>query len=68
MRLAEYSLTPGWQLGSPPGLNSTFIDDDRDFWLASTMFFINYHFRLTDIIVPYLGGFIGLMMAVIDFY
>jgi hypothetical protein len=23
--------------------------------------FINYHFRLTGIVVPYLGGFVGLM-------
>jgi len=56
-----YYLTPGWQLGLRQAINSTFIDDGRDFWLASTTPFINYHFRLTDIIVPYLGGFIGLV-------
>lgn len=56
-----YYLTPGWQLGLRQAINSTFIDDGHDFWLASTAPFINYHFRLTDIIVPYLGGFIGLV-------
>jgi hypothetical protein len=56
-----YYLTPGWQLGIRQALNYSFIDDGRDFWIASTTPFINYHFRLTDIIVPYLGGFIGLV-------
>jgi hypothetical protein len=56
-----YYLTPGWQLGIRQALNYNFIDDSRDFWLASTTPFVNYHFRLTDIIVPYLGGFMGLV-------
>jgi outer membrane protein W len=56
-----YYLTPGWQLGIRQALNYNFIDDHRDFWLTSTTPFINYHFRLTDIIIPYLGGFIGLV-------
>ena len=56
-----YYLTPGWQLGIRQALNYNFIDDSRDFWLASTTPFINYHFHLTDIIVPYLGGFMGLV-------
>ena len=56
-----YYLTPGWQLGIRQALNYNFIDDASDFWLASTAPFINYHFRLTDIIVPYLGAFIGLV-------
>ena len=53
-------LTPGWQLGIRQALNYNFVDDQRDFWIATTAPFVNYHFRLTDIIVPYLGGFIGL--------
>lgn len=55
-----YYLTPGWQVGFRQGLNYNFIDDKRDFWLATTTPFFNYNFRLTDIIVPYLGAFIGL--------
>ena len=56
-----YYLTPGWQIGIRQGLNYNFIDDSRDFWLASTTPFFNYHFHITDIIVPYLGGFMGLV-------
>jgi hypothetical protein len=55
-----YYLTPGWQLGIRQALNYNFIDDQRDFWLATTTPFVNYNFRLTNIIVPYLGAFIGL--------
>jgi hypothetical protein len=55
-----YYLTPGWQLGIRQALNYEFIDDRRDVWTATTAPFLNYHFRMTDIIVPYLGGFIGL--------
>jgi hypothetical protein len=56
-----YYLTPGWQLGVRQALNYNFIDDRRDFWIATTSPFLNYHFRLTDIIVPYVGGFLGLV-------
>lgn len=56
-----FYLTPGWQVGLRQALNYTFIDDRRDVWEAATTPFINYHFRVTDIIVPYLGGFIGLV-------
>ncbi|HUR71830.1 MAG TPA: outer membrane beta-barrel protein [Candidatus Limnocylindrales bacterium] len=54
-----YYLTPGWQLGFRQAINSTFVDNGRDFWLATTTPFLNYNFRLTNIIVPYLGAFIG---------
>ena len=40
-----YYLTPGWQIGIRQGLNYNFIDDSRDFWLASTTPFFNYHFH-----------------------
>ena len=56
-----YYFTPGWQLGIRQGLNYNFIDDHRDFWVATTTPFLNYNFRVTDIIVPYLGGFMGLV-------
>ncbi|MGH7854000.1 MAG: hypothetical protein ACREP3_11195 [Candidatus Binatia bacterium] len=56
-----YYLTPGWQLGIRQAVTYDFIDDRRDFWVAATTPFLNYNFRLTDIIVPYLGGFIGLV-------
>jgi len=54
-----YYLSPGWQLGLRQAINYDFVDDGRDFWLATTAPFINYNFRLTEIIVPYLGAFIG---------
>ena len=56
-----FYLTPGWQAGVRQALLYDFIDDERDFWQATTAPFINYHFRLTEVIVPYLGGFIGLL-------
>jgi hypothetical protein len=56
-----YYFTPGWELGFRQGLNYNFVDDHRDFWIASTVPFLNYNFRVTDIIVPYLGGFLGLV-------
>lgn len=56
-----YYMTPGWQVGVRQALNYNFIDDRRDFWIATTSPFLNYHFRVTDIIVPYLGGFLGLV-------
>ena len=31
-----YYLTPGWQLGIRQAINSTFVDDGGDFWLATT--------------------------------
>ena len=56
-----FYLTPGWQVGFRQAVNYNFIDDARDFWIATTAPFINYNFRLTEIVVPYLGGFIGLV-------
>jgi hypothetical protein len=56
-----YYLTPGWQVGFRQALNYTFVDDRRDFWIATSSPFINYNFRFTDIIVPYIGGFLGLV-------
>ncbi len=56
-----YYFTPGWQLGLRQALNYNFVDDRRDFWVATTAPFLNYNFRFTDIIVPYLGGFTGLV-------
>jgi hypothetical protein len=55
-----YYLTPGWQLGFRQALNYNFIDDERDIWIATTAPFLNYNFRVTDIIVPYIGAFLGL--------
>ena len=56
-----YYLTQGWQLGFRQALNANYIDDARDTWAATTAPFLNYNFRVTDIIVPYVGGFIGLV-------
>jgi hypothetical protein len=52
-------LSPEWQLGFRQALNYNFIDDGSDVWMATTAPFVNYQLRITDIIVPYLGAFIG---------
>jgi hypothetical protein len=56
-----YFLTPGWEIGFRQAVNYSFIDDRRDFWIATTSPYFNYNFRITDIIVPYLGAFLGLV-------
>jgi opacity protein-like surface antigen len=56
-----FYFTPRWQVGFRQALNYNFVDDRRDFWLATTTPFINFHLPITDIIVPYLGTFIGLV-------
>ena len=52
-------LSPGWQVGFRQALNYNFIDDASDVWIATSAPFLNYHLRITDIIYPYLGAFIG---------
>jgi Outer membrane protein beta-barrel domain len=54
-----YFLSPGWQLGLRQALNYNFIEDQRDEWTATTAPFLAYHFRLTDAVLPHVGGFIG---------
>jgi hypothetical protein len=54
-----YYLTPGWEIGLRQALNYTFVDDARDAWFATTTPFLNYNFRLTDVVVPFLGAFFG---------
>jgi hypothetical protein len=54
-----YYLSPGWQLGLRQALNYNFIEDQTDEWTATTAPFLAYHFRLTDTVIPHLGGFIG---------
>jgi hypothetical protein len=46
-----FYVTPGWQVGLRQAVNYNFVDDERDFWVATTAPFINYNFRVTDIIV-----------------
>jgi Outer membrane protein beta-barrel domain len=50
-----YYLTPGWELGLRQALNYNFVHHGPDSWLATTTPFILYNFRITDILVPYLG-------------
>jgi hypothetical protein len=50
-----YYLTPGWEIGFRQALNYNFVDDARDSWIATTAPFIHYNFRVTDVLVPYLG-------------
>jgi hypothetical protein len=50
-----YYLSPGWELGLRQGLNYLFRDDNPDAWTATTTPFLLYNFRITDVLVPYLG-------------
>jgi hypothetical protein len=50
-----YYLTPGWEIGFRQALNYNFIDGARDFWVATTTPFLLYNFKISDIVVPYLG-------------
>ena len=54
-------LTPGWEIGLRQALNYNFIDNQRDFWVATTTPLLIYNFRLNDTFIPYLGGDIGLV-------
>jgi hypothetical protein len=50
-----YYLTPGWELGFRQAVNYIFVDDASDRWTATTTPFLLYNFRITDVVVPYLG-------------
>jgi hypothetical protein len=54
-------LTPGWEAGLRQAFNVNFIDDARDVWTATTTPFLRYNFPLTENIVPFAGGFLGLV-------
>ena len=51
----------GTLAGFRQALNYNFVEDHRDFWLATTTPFLNYNIRVTDIIVPCVGGYLGLV-------
>ena len=50
-----YYLSPGWELGFRQALDYNFVDNGSDSWQATTTPFLQYNFRITKIIVPYLG-------------
>ena len=55
-------LTDRWELGLRQTLGYSFIDDADNQWNASTIPFVNYHFRglsPDDRFQPFLGAFIG---------
>lgn len=54
-------LTPGWQLGIRQAVNYNFIHHGSDAWQATTTPFVHYNFRVTDVLVPYLGIFGGVV-------
>ncbi len=56
-----YYLSPGWELGFRQGVDYNFVDDGSDAWHATTTPFIHYNFRVTDVLVPYLGIFGGVV-------
>ena len=50
-----YYLSPGWELGFRQALNYNFINHAPDAWQATTTPFLHYNFRVTNVLVPYLG-------------
>jgi len=56
-----YYLSPGWELGFRQGVNYNFVDDGSDAWQATTTPFLHYNFRITEVLVPYLGMFGGVV-------
>ena len=50
-----YYLSPGWEIGFRQALDYNFIDDGSDAWQATTTPFLLYNFRITTVLVPYLG-------------
>jgi hypothetical protein len=50
-----YYLSPGWELGFRQAISYNFVDDGPDAWNATTTPFLHYNFRITNILVPYLG-------------
>ena len=56
-----YYLTHGWEVGLRQALNINFIDDARDVWTATTAPFLKYNFPLSETVVPFVGGFLGLV-------
>jgi len=50
-----YYLSPGWELGFRQAVNYNFINHAPDAWQATTTPFLYYNFRITNVLVPYLG-------------
>ena len=57
-----YFLTTHWEVGIMQTLAYDFIDDAEDWWVATTVPFINYNFMglgKNDNFQPFIGAFIG---------
>ena len=54
-----YFLSDNWEVGILQTFSYTVIDDDSDFWWASTIPFFNYNFRAKEVFQPFVGAFIG---------
>ncbi|WP_028583607.1 outer membrane beta-barrel protein [Desulfogranum mediterraneum] len=57
-----YFVSANWELGIMQSLGYSIIDDADDQWVASTIPYVNYHFRgLTDndTFQPFIGAFVG---------
>jgi len=50
-----YYLSPGWEIGFRQAVDYNFINHAPDAWQATTTPFLLYNFRITNILVPYLG-------------
>src|SRR6266480_7540232 len=48
-------LSPGWEIGFRQALDYNFINHAPDAWQATTTPFLHYHFRINNVLVPYLG-------------
>jgi hypothetical protein len=56
-----YYLTPGWEVGFRQAVNYNFIHHGSDAWQATSTPFVHYNFRITNVLVPYLGVFGGVV-------
>ncbi len=57
-----YFYSDNWEIGIMQTLGYSFIDDDEDEWVASTIPYVNYNFRdlsRNNTFQPFIGAFIG---------
>jgi hypothetical protein len=50
-----YYLSPGWEIGFRQAVDYNFVDHGPDSWQATSTPFLLYNFRVTNVLVPYVG-------------
>jgi hypothetical protein len=61
MRILITDTSPGWEVGFRQAVNYSFIHHGSDAWQATTTPFLHYNFSVTNVLVPYLGIFGGVV-------